>query len=282
MTVKWFAERAYGDIRPAYRVTDVLCRVRSPFQRIEILETTSCGRMLILDGTIQLTERDECIYHEMMTHVPLFAHGSAQRVLIVGGGDGGILRETLKHKVEHVTMVEIDQRLIDECRRHLPRVSGSAFDDPRVTLVIGDGASFAAKSRDKYDVIIVDSTDRVGPGRILYTRSFYRNCSRLLASDGILINQNGMAFLFPEHLKLTFRRRRPFFSDTSFYLATIPNFFGGALAFGWATNRTRPRQEFGALLRKRYCAARFETRYYSPTVHQCSFALPPMLLQYLS
>ncbi|HEY1708257.1 MAG TPA: polyamine aminopropyltransferase [Rhizomicrobium sp.] len=282
MTANWFVERAYGDIRPAYRVAAVLCRVRSRFQKIEILETTSCGRMLILDGTIQLTERDECIYHEMMAHVPLFAHGRARRVLIIGGGDGGILRETLKHNVEHVTMVEIDQRLIDECRRHLPRVSGNAFADPRVTLVIGDGASFVAKAQDKYDVIIVDSTDRVGPGRVLYTSTFYGNCSRVLASGGILVNQNGMAFLFPEHLKLTFQRRKPFFRDTSFYLATIPNFFGGALAFGWATNRSRPRQEFGTLLRERYTAARFETQYYSPAVHLCSFVLPPIILRHLS
>ena len=277
----WFTEMAYGAVRPTHRVRKLLLNERSQFQDIMIFESASYGRVLVLDGILQVTEMDEFIFHEMMTHVPIIAHGNARRVLIIGGGDGGTLRETLKHNVERVTLIEIDRQVVMRCRQFMPLISRGGFEDKRTNLLICDGAKYLSSTGDKFDIIIVDSTDRLGPGRALYTESFYSNCRRCLTSGGIVVNQNGMPFLYPNHITLTYRRRRKFFGTTSFYLAAVPSFYGGFLAFGWATDRPQSRAPSELSIRRRYVAAKLETKYYTPEIHHACFMLPPFMQKLL-
>ncbi len=270
----WFEEKLYASVRQTYKITRILYREKTAHQDLIIFETPVYGRVLALDGVVQVTEKDEHVYHEMMTHVPILAHGRVLRVLIIGGGDGGILRETLRHKVERVTMVEIDRSVVDMCLKFMPSIPGRAFDDRRTELVIADGARFVAETDHRFDVIIVDSTDPIGPGEVLFTESFYRNCHRRLGPNGILVNQNGVPFLQSSEVTLTFRRRRKFFKDAGFYVAAIPSYYGGLMALGWASNNVRARAVAVATLRKRTKAVRLKTRYYTPEIHAAAFALP--------
>ena len=238
----WFEEKLYSNVRQTYEISRVLYREKTEHQDLIIFETPVYGRVLALDNVIQVTEKDEYVYHEMMTHVPILAHGKARRVLIIGGGDGGILREALRHKgVERVTMVEIDRAVVDMCLKYMPSIPGRAFDDRRTDLVIADGAKFVAQTDQRFDVVIIDSTDPAGPGEVLFTESFYKNCRRCLTRDGILVNQNGVPFMQAGEITMTYRRRKKYFDDSGFYVAAIPSYYGGLMALGWATNNRRAR-----------------------------------------
>jgi spermidine synthase len=277
----WFEEKLYANVRQIYKISRILYREKTALQDLIIFETPVYGRVLALDNVVQVTEKDEYVYHEMMTHVPILAHGRARRVLIIGGGDGGILRESLRHKVERVTMVEIDRSVVDMCLKHMPSIPGRAFDDKRTELVIADGARFVAETGDRFDVIIVDSTDPIGPGEVLFTESFYRNCHRCLTADGILVNQNGVPFLQAGEITLTYRRRKKLFGDAGFYMAAIPSYYGGLMAFGWASNNRKARAVPAATLRQRAQAARLKTRYYTPDIHAAAFALPQFIRDHI-
>lgn len=229
----------------------------------------------MLDGITQTTEADEFIYHEMLAHTPILAHGAAERVLIIGGGDGGMLREVLRHPtVTHCTMVEIDPGVVELSKAHLPNHSHGAFDDPRTNLVFADGAAFVKECTDRFDVIIVDSTDPIGPGEVLFQDTFYANAKSCLTPGGVLVTQNGVPFMQRDELKNTVTHLRHLFADGSCYLATIPTYVGGPMAFGWATDNPDLRDIDVAVLEKRFDAARIKTRYYTPAVHKGAFALP--------
>src|SRR5258708_28364738 len=171
----------------------------------------------------------------MLTHVPILAHGKARRVLIIGGGDGGILRECLQHKaLQRVTMVEIDRAVVDMCLKYMPSIPGRSFHDKRTDLVIADGAKFVAETADRFDVIIVDSTDPIGPGEVLFTESFYAHCRRSLTADGILVNQNGVPFMQAGEATMTYRRRNKSFNDARVDVAAIPSSYGCGVVRGRA------------------------------------------------
>ncbi len=239
-----------------------------------VFETRGFGRVLMLDGVVQATELDEFIYHEMMTHVPLFAHGAAERVLIIGGGDGGILREVLRHPLVQATMVELDPDVVAVCREHMPSLSRGAFDDPRARLLFTDGVRFMAESTESFDVIIVDSTDPIGPGEVLFTESFYADCRRRLTPGGILVTQNGVPLLQPQEMTATAGRLGRLFVDAGFYVAAIPTYVGGFMAMGWASDNPALRQQSERVLAQRFSTAGIETRYYTPALHIASFVLP--------
>jgi spermidine synthase len=278
----WFKEKLYKDVRQTYRVTDVLFHERSEHQDVVIFETPVYGRVLALDDIVQVTEKDEFVYHEMLTHVPILAHGKASDILIIGGGDGGILRECLRHKsVKRVTMVEIDRYVVDMCLKHMPSIPRKAFDDRRTNLVIADGAKFVAETTDRYDVIIVDSTDPVGPGEVLFTEAFYRSCKRSLKPGGILTNQNGVPFMQADEITMTYRRRRKSFKDAGFYVAAIPSYYGGFMALGWASDNTRARAVLPATIKKRFQAAKLKTKYYTPEIHAGCFGLPAFVQRHI-
>ncbi|MEM6972327.1 MAG: polyamine aminopropyltransferase [Pseudomonadota bacterium] len=270
----WTVEALYDDYAQALREQGVLYDSETALQRIRVFENARFGRVLTLDDVVQTTEADEFIYHEMLSHVPIIAHGAARRVLIIGGGDGGMAREVLRHdSVEHVTMVEIDAAVVDFAQRYLPSLSAGAFDDPRLELVIADGAEYVAGDGSKFDVIIVDSTDPIGPGEVLFTDHFYALARGRLAAGGILVTQNGVPFLQPEELEGTMRAFDALFADATCYLATVPTYAFGPMAFGWATDGGARCTDL-AVLQARFDAAAIETRYYTPAVHAAAFALP--------
>jgi spermidine synthase len=282
--VTWFDETLYRDLGYAqrFRIERELHREQTPFQELVILETRTFGRILVLDGVIQTTERDEFAYHEMLAHVPLFAHGKGRRVLIIGGGDGGILREVLRHPLERAVMVEIDRAVVDRCREWMPGLSAGAFDDARAEVRIDDGIRYVAEARESFDVIIVDSTDPAGPGEVLFTEAFYADCSRLLGTGGVLVTQCGVPFYQAPEVTSSFGRLRRQFADVGFYTVAVPCYVGGLMTLGWATNDPALRQVSQAELARRFTASGIETRYYAPAVHLAAFALPPYIARLIA
>ncbi|MDH5799063.1 MAG: polyamine aminopropyltransferase, partial [Paracoccaceae bacterium] len=230
----WETEKLHAHYRQSLRNDRTLYDSETEHQRLKVFENGTFGRILTLDGVVQVTERDNFIYHEMMAHVPIFAHGAAEHVLIIGGGDGGMARAVLNHKtVKKVTMVEIDGGVVDFSREYLPMISDGAFDDPRLNLVIADGADFMRDPGDRFDVIIVDSTDPIGPGEVLFTDSFYGHAKRAMNEGGIITTQNGVPFMQGDELTNTMRAFQSLFADATCYLATIPTYAGGPMALGW-------------------------------------------------
>jgi spermidine synthase len=273
---QWVEETLHRGFRIRLRADRVLFDSQTEHQHLIIFDNYEFGRVMMLDGVIQLASKDEFVYHEMMAHVPLFAHGRAAKALIIGGGDGGVLREALKHPgLESVTLCEIDPSVIDLCREHFPEVSAGAYDDPRSRIVIADGTKFVAETEERFDVIMVDSTDPIGPGAVLFTRAFYADCRRSLAEGGVLVTQNGLPFLQGPELRQSVSYFREMFGDAFAYLATTPTYVGGPMSFGWATGDAELRRLREDAIARRYAeAGGFPTRYWRPDVHVAAFALP--------
>ncbi|MEK0163386.1 polyamine aminopropyltransferase [Phaeobacter sp. JH20_36] len=271
----WITEGLHAHYAQRLRVDEMLYDSNTEHQRLKVFQNGQFGRILTLDDVVQTTEGDNFIYHEMLTHVPILAHGNAKRVLIIGGGDGGMAREALRHpSVEHVTMVEIDGGVVEFSKEYLPMLSDGAFDDARLNLVINDGALFMKENTEKFDVIIVDSTDPIGPGEVLFTDTFYGHAARSLTEDGIIVTQNGVPFMQGDELTGTLRAFQALFADASCYLATVPTYAGGPMAFGWGSHSDKARSVSLADLEARFAAAGIDTGYYNPEVHKAAFALP--------
>ena len=273
---RWVEETLHRGFRARLKAERVLFDSETEHQHLIIFETPDFGRVMMLDGVVQLSTKDEFVYHEMMSHVPLFAHGRVAKALIVGGGDGGVLREALRHPgLESVTLCEIDRSVIDLCREHFPQVSAGAYDDPRTKIVIADGTKFVAETDERFDVIMIDSTDPIGPGAVLFTKEFYADCRRALADGGVLVSQNGIPFLQAGELKQSVGYFRELFEDAFAYLATTPSYFGGPMSFGWATDDGELRQHKRRKIERRYAkAGSFPTLYWRPDVQLAAFALP--------
>lgn len=271
----WSVESLHADHAQALRVAALLYDSETEHQRVRVFHNPTFGRIMTLDNVVQVTEADEFIYHEMMTHVPILLHGAVRRVLIIGGGDGGMAREALRWRsVEHVAMVEIDAGVVEFSKTYLPGISAGAFEDPRLALSIADGAEFVKTCADRFDVIIIDSTDPVGPGEVLFTDTFYGRARALLAPGGILVTQNGVPFLQGAELTNTMRAFKALFADWTCYLAPVPTYAGGAMAFGWGAADLGARATDAATLDARWTAAGIETRYFTPELAKAAFALP--------
>jgi len=273
---EWYTETLHPSWRQTFRIDQVLHEEKSDLQDLIIFQNSTYGKVLALDGVIQTTEADEFVYHEMMTHVPLLAHGNVKKVLIIGGGDGGILREVLRHKkVEKAVLVEIDGSVVTFSKQYLPSLSKGAFDDPRTQVIIQDGCQYVKNSLEKFDVIICDSTDPFGPGAVLFTSEFYSDCHNLLAEGGIFVNQNGVPFLQGSEIGLTLKNRKNSFKNVGFYLGVIPTYAGGFMAFGWASD-----VDYTVTvddLKTRLKDVQGEMKYYTPAIHLASFALPKFI-----
>lgn len=269
-----FDEGLHSGVNLALNVEKVLYREKTDLQDLMIFENSQFGRVMSLDGAVQTTEKDEFIYHEMFVHVPVFAHGNVKKALIIGGGDGGAARQLMKHDGIAVTLVDIDSTVIELSQKFMPGISGGAFQNPRLEVVIADGCQFVKDTDVNWDVIIIDSTDPHGPGEVLYTQKFYADCKSCLSDGGIIVTQNGVPFVQESELRSSYDRLRSLFSDVSFYLAAIPSYVGGAMAFGWATDDTKLRKTLLQDLTSRYVGAELESDYYTPEIHQAAFALP--------
>jgi spermidine synthase len=275
----WIRETHDGGYEIGFRVEKVLFSQRSRFQQVQVVQTATHGRMLLIDGVVMLSERDEYIYHEMIAHVPLFVHPRPRSVLIIGGGDGGTAREVLRHAcVERAVMVEIDEVVIRACRRHLPSVSG-ALSDSRLELVVGDGIRYTAETEEHFDVVIVDSADPIGPGMGLFGRSFYEQIARILEPGGIMITQAESPFYDPSIQRAMFSGQRSLFQRLHLYLYTTLSYAGGLYGFGFASRGRCPVRD---LQPNRIEAAGIAFRYYSYGVHQAAFALPAFVRDNLS
>ena len=270
----WFSETLHADARQQLRVERRIYSGRTAFQAVEIFENPRHGRVLCLDGIVQTTEADGFDYHEMLVHPALFAHGAARNVLIVGGADGGALREVLRHPVERATVVDIDAQVIDLCRTHLAGISAGAFEDPRVRVAPSDGARFVQRTDDRFDVAIVDSTDPVGPGAVLFREPFLRGCRRVLRPGGIVVAQNGVPFYQPDELRDAHAHRRSVFARAGVYLWPVPTYAGGHMAFGWGSDGLDLRGGEPEEIRHRVAAAALDLRVYDAAVHASALALP--------
>jgi spermidine synthase len=272
---RWIEETFHPHWRVRLEAARVLHEVKTEHQHLVIFENETWGTVLMLDGVCQLTTSDEFVYHEMMAHVPLMTLERPRRVLVVGGGDGGVLREVLKHpSVEKATLCEIDRAVIDLSLKHYPEIAGGSLDDRRADIVIADGLKYVADTREKFDAIIVDSSEPIGPSAVLHTREFFTDCKRALKPGGILVTQNGLPFLFPEHLRGTSAIFASLFKATSPYLCTQPCYFGGPFALNWGSDDASLLAVPVATLRRRMLKRGIAARYYTPEVHGAAFALP--------
>lgn len=274
-----FKETLYPGVQVTYSCEDILFQERTEHQDLVLFTNPVFGKVLMLDGITQVTTKDEFIYHEMMSHVPILAHGAAKNVLIVGGGDCGLAEEVLKHRsVEKLTQVEIDASVVEFSKEHFSDFNAGVLDDPRFDLVIADGMKFVAKTDARFDVVIVDSTDPHGPGAILFSQEFYDSVHRCLTPGGVLVTQNGVPFLQRDELVTSIERFSKRFKDAAAYIAAIPTYFGGHMTLGWASDNADLRKVPVPVLEERFKAAGFETRYYTPEVHAAAFALPRFIL----
>lgn len=277
MTERWLHESLHptGSVRFSLRAERLLVENRTEHQNLVLFENQAYGKVLLLDDAFQLTTEDEFIYHEMMAHVPLLAHGAAADVLIIGGGDGGLAEEVLKHRaVARLVQVEIDPSVVEFSRRHLPEVSRGAFDDPRMKLVIADGFAFAGETEERFDVVLVDSTDPVGPAEILYTEEFHRRCRRCLKPGGILVTQSGNPSFQRQELVDSVAHFTALFADARCYLAAMATYGGGFFALGWASDDAGLSAVELETLRRRFADSGIDTRYYTPEIHRAAYALP--------
>lgn len=269
----WYSEKHTKDVKLSIRVDKQLLSVKSNFQRIDVFDSPEFGRFLTLDGIMMLTEKDEFIYHEMIVHVPMSVHPSAKKILVIGAGDGGVVRELVKYKsIEHIDLVEIDEKVIDVCREYLPQTS-CKLDDPRVNIIIQDGLRFVRKYEAEYDLIIIDSTDPFGPGEGLFTREFYGNCYKALKEDGIMVNQHESPFYQEDAIAMQRAHKRivESFEISKVYSAHIPTYPSGHWLFGFASKKYHPIDDLRA---KDWQALGIETRYYNTKLHQGAFYMP--------
>ncbi|MCT6842716.1 polyamine aminopropyltransferase [Commensalibacter melissae] len=285
MSFKWVDETLYPAWKQSFRADREIVHKKSLFQDIRIIENEEYGKVLFLDGVTQITEKDEFVYQEMLVHVPLLTHGNAKRVLIIGAGDGGVLRRVLQHQtVEKAVMVEIDGDVVALSKEFLPEISKDCWNDPRAEVIIGDGIQYVADApKESFDVIIVDSTDPIGVGEVLFTDDFYRNAARILTGDGLIVNQCGVPFMQAEELRETSLRRKKFFSYVSAYVAAVPTYVGGFMTLGIAGKKENQTNQTVDIIKQRAKVAKLEglTRYWSPDVHMASFCLPPYIKENL-
>jgi spermidine synthase len=279
MTKNWFKETLHKDWQQQLEMLDVIYRDDNNLQSLVIFENKTFGRVLALDGVVQLTEKDEFIYHEMFAHVPILAHGAVKHVLIIGGGDGGLLREVLRYKtIESVDIIEIDESVVTMCKKYFPMVEQGAFSDSRVTLHINDGAKYISQTSNTYDLILVDSTDPVGPAVCLFESPFYQSCLTALKEGGALITQNGSTFSQTQELVTTFQRMKHLTDLHGFYLSVVPTYIGGAMSHAWASNDFNLQAVSMDSITARLEASQLKMRYYNPAIHQSAFAIPQYIL----
>jgi spermidine synthase len=269
----WYTEEHTPTVRFSIKVRGQVLSKKSPFQQIDVFDSEEFGRFFTLDGLMMVTEKDEFIYHDMITHVPMATNPAIKRVLVIGGGDGGTVRELARYKaVERIDMVDIDEMVVNVCREHLKFTSRS-LDDPRVTLHFEDGLKFIRSKENEYDLIIVDSTDPFGPGEGLFTREFYGNCFKALSADGILVNQHENPYyeFYSHAMQRAHSRIKELFPVCRVYQAHIPTYPSGHWLFGFASKKFDPARDLDAAA---WNALGLDTRYYNTDLHVGAFALP--------
>jgi len=283
---RWLAESSdlpYGSvkIKSLLGIKKQLYSGRSLFQKIEVYETQSFGRVLVLDGIFQTSEKDGFIYHEMLCQLPLFCHRHPKKVLIIGGGDGGSLREILKHPIDKVWLVEIDKKVIEISKKYLPSISRRSFDSKKAEIIIGNGLKFIKKYKNFFDVIILDSSDPSGPARKLFSSEFYKDVKRALKKNGVISVQSGSLTVQPKLVSLINQRLKKIFSFVQTHFACVPLYQAGEYAFILASDNNLNKIS-SAVLKKRFSKLSLKTKYYSPEIHFSSKVLPKIFKEIVS
>ena len=269
----WFTERHTPNVNFSIKVDRQIYSGRSEFQRIDVFESDEFGRFLTLDGYMMLTEKDEFIYHEMMTHVPMAVHPNVRDVLVIGAGDGGVVRELARYdSIQSIDLVEIDELVVEVCKRYLPKTA-CRLDDPRVHAHYEDGVRFVRSCENQYDLIIVDSTDPFGPGEGLFTKEFYGSCYKALREDGIMVNQHESPFYKEDAaaMQQAHKRIAESFPVCRVYQAHIPTYPSGHWLFGFASKKYHPVYDLNAAA---WNLRGISTGYYNTKLHAGAFALP--------
>jgi len=253
---------------------------KSRYQRIKIFDTPNNGRVMTLDDIVQITTRDESAYAEMLTHLPMFEHGKTERVMIVGGGDLSIADEALKHKgVKEVVLVDIDGRVIELCKKYFGEINAKAFKDKRLKLEVADAFEYLGRkeSKDRFDLIVADRPDPVGPGKALFGETFYDRVRNALKPGGFATFQTGVPFYQPWEITEALNELVEFFPSSGLYLTVVPTYIGGFMALSWAGKGKSAKLGTPAGIKKAAAAfkkAKLKTDYYNPAIHTAAFALP--------
>ena len=264
----WLKENQIADAAMTYKIKETLITKKTEFQDLAIVDTYEFGRMLVLDGIVQTTIKDEYVYHEMISHIPLFTHPNPKKVLVVGGGDGGAIREVLKHpSVEKAVLCEIDGDVVTECKKFLPEIS-CALEDPRCEVFIGDGIKYVHEHKNEFDVIIVDSTDPFGAAEGLFGGSFYKEISECLTEDGIFIAQTETPFYLPDVVKRVYDDAKAVFPVTRLFMAAIPTYPSGFWSFTVGSKKHDPK------VVDLSNSIDIDTKYYTKELHTACFVLP--------
>ncbi len=270
----WYSEYHTDNVRYSIKVSRQLWAEESDYQHIAFYDSPEFGRFLTLDSVMMMTERDEFIYHDMIVHPAMAVNPQIARVLVIGAGDGGVARELSRYpSIERVDLVEIDERVIDLCKKYLPHTA-CGFDDPRIHIQIGDGLRFVRQVEEaSYDLIIVDSTDPSGPGEVLFTKEFYGSCHKALTERGIMVNQHESPFFKEDARAMQFAHKRivQVFPMSRVYQAHIPTYPSGHWLFGFASKGLHPVKDMDGVAWKKLG---IKTKYYNPNLHLGSFALP--------
>lgn len=264
----WFTEDQTPNLRLSCKISKTLHKEKSKFQEIDMIETEQYGRMLTLDGLVMTTIKDEFVYHEMITHVPLFTHKNPKKVLVIGGGDGGAIREILKHpSVEEAVMVEIDGRVVEVCKEYLPEIS-CGLSDKRANVIIDDGVKYIQEHKNEFDVITIDSTDPIGPAVGLFAIDFYKAVYNALKDDGIFVAQTESPFAHKDLIRKVFKDVQSIFPITKLYTASIPTYPTGYWSFTMGSKKYDPMEVDENKI------SAIETRYFTPQLLKAAFAIP--------
>lgn len=269
----WLTEDEYDFLKIDYRIKEVIFKEKSPYQEVMILDSYPFGRMLTLDGIVQTTAADGYIYNEMISHVPIAIHHNPKKVLIIGGGDCGVAREVSKYEqIEQIDMVEIDEVVTKACLEHLTEVSGGLSDE-RVNFIFEDGVKFVKDKKNEYDIIIVDSSDPIGPAKALFEKSFYESLHVALKDDGLMVCQSQSPIFHQDVMKQSYSRIKEIFKEAKMYTAVVPTYPGGLWSFTIGTKK-----DFKIDVSK---VKNKETRYVNEAIIESSFTLPQFLVQLL-
>lgn len=269
----WFTEKHTTEVNFSIKVNRQLFSAQSDYQRIDVFDSKEFGRFLTLDGYMMLTEKDEFIYHEMIVHVPMAVHPNVKNVLVIGAGDGGVIRELTRYEsIEKIDMVEIDELVVEVCKKYLP-LTACSLDDKRVHITYQDGLKYIRNCENEYDLIIVDSTDPFGPGEGLFTKEFYGNCYKALRDDGIIVNQHESPFYKEDALAMQRAHKRivESFKISKVYQAHIPTYPSGHWLFGFSSKKYHPTKDFNGA---KWDMLGIQTKYYNTRLHVGAFALP--------
>jgi len=274
----WYTEKHQNEAGITLKVKDILYGGQSEFQKVDIIDTEAYGKMLLLDGLVMTSEKDEFFYHEMISHIPMLAHSRPESVLVIGGGDGGTVREVLKYNsVKEVVLCEIDEMVIDASKEFLPSIAGM-LDDKRVKINIEDAIKYIERQKNRFDVILIDSTDPLGPGVGLFTEEFYNNVKQALRKGGIMVAQTESPLACQEDFKLINILLNKVFPIVKPYFAPVPTYPGAYWSWTFCSNDVQPKlnnETFAAQLEK-------ETKYYNRDIHAAAFAMPNYVKSILS